>query len=133
MKIVRQGVILKTGRQRECVAFYRNILGLDVLFEDHFLTCFACGEGYLMVEPLLEGTEETPCGSFVLRFNVENIQDEQHRLQRHGVTSHYARFDWGEILTLADPAGTRIELKDAASFERQVGDIVGNPIRDLNR
>ena len=72
MKVVRQGVILKTKRQRECVEFYREILGLDVLFEDAFLTCFACGDGYLMIEPGPEETEDSPTANLVLRFNVES-------------------------------------------------------------
>ena len=120
MKVEKLGIILKTNRQRECVESYRSILGLDVLFEDDFLTCFACGESYLMVEPAPEGTTDSPTTNLVLRFNVENVQAERHRLQNLGLETHHARFDWGEILTFTDPAGTQLELKDASSFERQI-------------
>lgn len=120
MKVVRQGAILKTGRQRECVEFYQNVLGLDVLFEDDFLTCFACGQGYLMVEPAPEGAQALPSEGIVLRFDVESVEEEMLRLRRLGVETHHAKFDWGEILTFVDPAGTLIELKDAVGFERQI-------------
>jgi len=116
----RSGVILKTSRKAECIAFYRDIIGLDILFEDDFLTCFGWGDGYLMIEPDPEGHALAPCDHLVLRFNVEDVPEVVSRLRRHGIEAHYAKFDWGEIASFQDPAGTKLEFKDAASFQSQV-------------
>lgn len=120
MKVVRPGVILKTMRQRECVEFYREVIGLEVLFADDFLTCFAWGDAYLMVEPPGQGESATSSENLVLRCNVVDVGAQKARLEGMGVPVNHAKFDWGEILTLVDPAGNRIELKDAATFEHQI-------------
>ncbi|MEK7391923.1 MAG: VOC family protein [Fibrobacterota bacterium] len=116
----RSGVILKTSRKAECVAFYRDILELEVLFEDDFLVCFAWGGGYLMVEPDPERQADSACGHLVLRFHVDDVVEEVERLRRHGIEARYAKFDWGEIASFQDPAGNKLELKDSASFQAQV-------------
>ncbi|HNY29874.1 MAG TPA: VOC family protein [Fibrobacteria bacterium] len=120
MQVVRSGVILKTERQQECVEFYREVMGLYLLFADDFLTCFAWSGAYLMIEPLGQGDITGSQGNLVLRFHVDDIGAQKARLEAMGVPLSHAKFDWGEILSLEDPAGNRIELKDAATFEQQI-------------
>lgn len=113
------GWIVKTDRQTECVEFYRDVLGLRVLFETDFLTCFDVGGVYLMVEP--RGNAMTDSGdSLVIRLNVADVLAERRALESKGIECVYSRFDWGEILMFQDPAGTKIELKDAIGFDAQV-------------
>jgi len=84
------------------------------------LTCFRLLEGYLMIEPNPEGIPEKNEELLVLRLNVEDVLAERELLGFHGVESFHSKFDWGEILTFYDPAGTKIELKDAARFEERI-------------
>jgi lactoylglutathione lyase len=52
MNIVRTGIILNVENYDECVAFYKEVFGLDILFEERDgsfrLTCFTYGGSYLM-------------------------------------------------------------------------------------
>jgi len=120
MNIHRSGLIIKTSKTAECVRFYRDVLQLEISFEGPSLTCFRLLEGYLMIEPNPAGLPERNEERLVLRLNVEDVLAEQEVLGFHGLESFYSKFDWGEILTFYDPAGTKIELKDAARFEEQV-------------
>ena len=120
MNIDRTGIIIKTKLVAECIGFYRDVLGLEVLFADDFLTCFGWGASYLMIEPAPEGAATSKDGNLVLRCNVGSVSDERDRLAGLGVVSYHDRFEWGEILTFFDPAGTKIELKDAQTFDEQV-------------
>lgn len=120
MNFSQSGIIIKTDLKPECVAFYKNILELNTLFESNFLTCFDCHGSYLMIEPLLNGDKSKQPLDFVIRFNVENVLAEQAALRKKGVESFYNKFDWGEILTFFDPAGTKLELKDSIGFDRQI-------------
>lgn len=118
MKIDRSGLILKTRMTQECIAFYKDILNLDILFESDFLTCFSLTGNYLMIEPLDGEPQSSP--DIVIRLNVENVLEAQATLDKHRIATYYSNFDWGEILTFFDPAGTKIELKDSGKFEAQV-------------
>mgnify|MGYP000986718414 CR=1 FL=1 len=120
MNISQSGIIIKTRHVVECIDFYRNVLGLDVLFATDFLTCFQWGASYLMIEPAPDGSATTRDEHLVLRCNVQSVAEERDKLVHHGILSFYDKFEWGEILTFFDPAGTKIELKDARSFDEQV-------------
>jgi lactoylglutathione lyase len=126
MDVSRAGLILKTKDKAACVDFYRNILQLPVLFENDFLTCFSIGASYLMIEPRTEIDSVTDKSSMVLRLNVEEPAELHRQLVSKGVDSKHHVFDWGEIVVLSDPDGNQIELKDEASFARQIR-TVANP------
>ena len=55
MQVETFGIILNTEHYAACVGFYRDALGLKVMFEkatgEERLTCFDMGGAYLMVEP----------------------------------------------------------------------------------
>ena len=120
MKITKSGLIIKTNKAAECIHFYKEILKLQTLFESSFLTCFGISGNYLMIEPNPSSANEINHELLVLRMNVDNVVAERDYLISKGVESFYNKFEWGEILTFFDPAGTRIELKDSIQFEKQI-------------
>lgn len=50
MKFDKTGIILYTIIYYKCVAFYKEILELDIIFKTEILTSFSFGSVYLMVE-----------------------------------------------------------------------------------
>lgn len=115
MHVRQPGIILFTENYEACVRFYRDILGLPLLFPGEGLTTLKYGGAYLMVESHgvanAEGKEraENPT---VLRFNVDDVSAAADELQEKGVTVEVLRFDWGTIGVFYDPDGNRCELKD---------------------
>ncbi|MDX1610239.1 MAG: VOC family protein [Halofilum sp. (in: g-proteobacteria)] len=123
MDIVRTGVILNTERYEACVAFYRDLFGLEVLFrreEEGFrLTCFDYGGAYLMVEtgglaqPAGKTAQESPAK---LRFNVADIHAALETVQAHGIDAEIVANDWGHTIDIHDPDGNRVGIRDEATF-----------------
>ena len=121
MTISRTGLILYVHAYAACVAFYRDVLGLDVLFDTPNLTCFAFGESYLMVEL---DDEEPPRSAqeprrTCLRLNVPDVRAYADALAAQGVTVDYQEHAWGTVAKFADPDGNLCAFKDEAGFERQ--------------
>ena len=67
------GIILGTERFEDCVAFYRDILGLPVWYEKHQLVCLRFGDGYLMIETGGVARKSQAENTIMLRFNVDDI------------------------------------------------------------
>lgn len=114
------GIILFTERYNECVAFYRDTLGLPVWFEKPGLVCLHFGNGYLMVETGGFANQDTPTQAksvnqnpTKLRFNVKDVETAAHLLESKGVKVEIKVFDWGTTGTFLDPDGNLCALKDA--------------------
>lgn len=110
------GIILGTERFEDCVAFYRDLLGLPVWFEKDGLVCLRFGDGYLMVEHggvARDGRKAQSENPTMLRFNVDDVAASARMLRAQGVDVDEKRFDWGEVGTFLDPDGNACELKDA--------------------
>ena len=110
------GIILGTERYEECLAFYRDVLGLPVWFEKSGLCCLRFGDGYLMIETggmARDGRKLNSENPSMLRFNVADVKACAGILQRHGVAVDVKTFDWGVVGTFTDPDGNACELKDA--------------------
>lgn len=124
MMFSRTGFILYVTEYLECVAFYRDLLELPVLFETPALTCFEFGSSYLMVEQ----DDEDPLPAIprshttCLRMNVENVRTQADRIAAQGIKVDYREHAWGTIAKFADPAGNLCAFKDDARFEQQVRD-----------
>jgi len=128
MDIQRTGVILNVEHFEDCVAFYRKAFDLPVLFEktdgDFRLCCLAFGGAYLMIET--EGTAK-PEGKTIaenaakLRFNVADMEAARDRLKGLGIDAEIERTDWGETMTIFDPDGNRVGIRDEAGFVEQMG------------
>jgi len=116
MKIERTGVILFVELFDECVAFYRDALGLSVEYQKEGLVRFSFGGSYLMLERggVSGGAEkhmhENPT---VVRFDVENVLTTARELQQLRIPVEVAAFEWGVIGIFHDPDGNRCELKNA--------------------
>ena len=127
MDTQRYGIILNVENYYECVAFYRDVLDLKVLFSkiegDFKLTCVEFGAGYLMIET--EGFAE-PNGKSIkacpskLRFNVADIHASMKRMKHFGIPTELIESEWGSTINIYDPDGNRIGIRDEASFNRQI-------------
>ena len=125
MQFDRTGIILYTLKYDECVAFYREVLDLAILFNTPELTCFQFGESYLMVE--VDDTYDGQKEDFVrrrtcLRINVENVKFWVDRLDNLGIENRYHEHSWGTITKFEDPDGNLIAFKDSTTFEAQVSE-----------
>lgn len=125
--VARYGIILNTENYAECVAFYRDLFGLPLLFEknedDFKLTCLEYGDGYLMVEQggkAKRGIKSPEEGSFKLRFNVEDLEAALAEISAWGIEASIHESSWGRTINISDPDGNRVGIRDESGFVRQV-------------
>lgn len=125
MNFDRTGIILYTIEYKKCVDFYRDLLGLNILFESKDLTCFEFGPSYLMVElddeqgiRNNEPTRHKTC----LRMNVSNVKALADKLQAQNIEVDYQEHSWGTVAKFLDPDGNLCAFKDSEKFERQILD-----------
>ncbi|WP_422027720.1 VOC family protein [Roseovarius sp.] len=123
MQVETFGIILNTEHYADCVGFYRDALGLKVMFEkataEERLTCFDMGGAYLMVEPggraSAAGKPPGECPS-KLRFNVADVEAAVAELASRGVQAEVRRRPWGVTAEFLDPDGNRCALRGVAGF-----------------
>ncbi len=114
--IKSHGIILGTEKFEECVAFYRDIIGLPVWFVKHELVCLRFGDGYLMIETggvssaCVKSNAENPT---MIRFNVEDVEQAAAMMKPRGVAVEVTRYPWGTVGTFVDPDGNKVEFKNA--------------------
>lgn len=122
MSFTRTGLILYTHRYTECIAFYRDTVGLPLMFRNNQVTCFAFGESYLMVEPdgSPDSDRERQGLRTCLRMNVANVRTHADALIANGIDVDYQEHDWGTIALFRDPDGNLCAFKDDETFEAQV-------------
>ncbi|MGF1689164.1 VOC family protein [Photobacterium japonica] len=115
---VKTGIILKTERYQDCLSFYSNILGLNVVSEkidgDFMMSELAFGDSYFLVETggqyssTAKGVDKNP---ITIRFDVADPSQVLALLRSHGVNADYYEYDWGKIVLVYDPDGNRVEFK----------------------
>ena len=123
MNFDRTGIILYTLEYAKCVEFYKETLGLKVLFESDGLTCFEFGQAYLMVEidDEYDGSKgEDARIKTCLRINVPNVRQFADRLSSNGIEVDYQEHAWGTVAKFYDPDGNLCAFKDSAKFEKQI-------------
>ncbi|MEZ4686434.1 MAG: glyoxalase/bleomycin resistance/dioxygenase family protein [Bacteroidia bacterium] len=123
MKIDRTGFILYTIDYQDCVAFYENILALNILFRTEYLTCFEFGGAYLMVELDDEyngSKSESSRTKSCLRMNVPDVKALADKLTAKGIAVDYQVHSWGTVAKFFDPDGNMCAFKDSGKFEKQV-------------
>jgi len=127
MEIQRHGIILNVEHFDECVAFYRDLFGLAVLFSkiegDFKLTCLEYGETYLMIET--EGIANAPGKSIAenatkLRFNVGDIEQALQTVREYGIEAKMVKNVWGTVINIVDPDGNRVGIRDELGFKQQI-------------
>ncbi|MGK9171598.1 VOC family protein [Inquilinus limosus] len=126
LNVEKAGLILHTERYRECVAFYRDVIGLPIEFEKNepqqMLTCLKLGGSYLMLEgggSAKSGVKSTHENPVTIRLNVPDVDAAAEHLRSLGVDVLIMRFDWGTIGKFADPDGNPCQLRDHLSFASQ--------------
>lgn len=123
MNITRTGIILNTEKYDECVAFYKDLFGLKVLFEKQGLTCFDYDGAYLMIETegfAKPGGKNLKEGAAKLRFNVADIKAALQAVQAYGIEAVIIESSWGSTINIHDPDGNRIGIRDEATFNAQI-------------
>jgi len=131
MQIDRMGIILKTPKFAECIAFYRDMLDFPIWFANESVTCIGIGSSYILIEPPDADDLKPPGESVVVRLNVADVESEAQTLQVRGVSAWVDHFEWGTICTFFDPGGTKLELMEAKKF-RSVGRRTGNSDTDAS-
>jgi len=123
MEMARTGVILNTEHYEACVAFYRDLFDLEILFEreegDFRLTCFAYGGAYLMVETdgvARQGEKTVAESPTKLRINVPDVDEALEAVRAYGIDAEIAVNDWGRTIDIHDPDGNRVGIRDEATF-----------------
>lgn len=123
MQISYCGFILNTENYPACVAFYRDVLGLVVLFDkdtaEEQLTCFDLGGAYLMVEPGGRASalrKEVAICPVKLRLNTPDIDAAIAHLRARGVAVEARDHPWGRTAEFADPDGNRCALRSETGF-----------------
>ncbi|GGO78665.1 glyoxalase [Marinobacterium nitratireducens] len=127
MEFARTGIILNTEHFDDCVAFYRDLFDLPVLFSktegDFRLCCLSFGGSYLMIES--EGVAN-PAGKSIeqnatkLRFNVDDLDAMLARLRLFDIEAEIVRSAWGSTINIHDPDGNRVGIRDEAGFVEQL-------------
>ena len=112
---VQPGIILFTERYEACVAFYRDALGLPVVFDKGHLICLGFGAAYLMIEKegaAIDGAKSRAQNPTILRFNVADVEAAAKMLRGRGIAVEAGTFDWGKIGKFQDPDGNLCELRN---------------------
>ena len=113
MNIEMPGLVLLTEDYNACVRFYREILGLPLLFARDGQSCLHFGGAYLMLKS--DDAARSPDKNrrqnpAVLRFNVLDVQATAHELRDKGLTVTLEQQELGAIASFVDPDGNRCEL-----------------------
>ncbi len=114
LEIENTGFILYTRKFKDCIKFYKDVLGLKVMYTKEDLTCFEFGGSYLMVElgdklevPDVILNRDLTC----LRINVKDVKKACHILDKAQITYSYNEFEWGTIAKFKDPDGNLIGFR----------------------
>lgn len=119
--ITRTGFILYVVKYTQCVDFYREVLGLPVLFATDSLTCFGFGGSYLMVEVDDPRTQESkPEQVTCLRMNVPDVKACAELLEAAGVAVDLQEHPWGTVAKFEDPDSNLCAFKDDVRFDSQL-------------
>jgi lactoylglutathione lyase len=113
--IAQPGLILFTENYAGCVRFYRETLGLPLIFEKDQLCALRFGSGYLMLETGGHASAEGKArrqNPVTLRINVADVEAAAAMLRERGVDVEVRRWDWGTTGSFLDPDGNRCELRD---------------------
>ena len=104
----QSGIIVMVGKYQECLRFYRDKLGLEVLMEKPGITQFRLGSLYLQIEDS-EALQAEPTRNVILRQDVASVSRKQEELSGRGIELEIHDLDWGEIGIGFDPDGNKVE------------------------
>lgn len=123
MNFTTAGIILFTENYERCVAFYGEVLELELLHqidrEGERLTTFSLGENYLMVETggvASQSAKSVAQNPTKFRFNVPDVVAASKFLKRKGVDVTIAIHTWGTTAEFNDPDGNLCALRSDDGF-----------------
>jgi len=130
VEILRNGIILNTENYKDCVAFYKEVFNLPIMFQetdgDFNLTCFDFDGAYLMIETggvAQSKGKSMEQSSTKLRFNVPDIEAAQEKLRSHDIEAVIEKNSWGSTINIYDPDGNKIGIRDELTFKSQIKNI----------
>ena len=104
---------------KRSVAFYREVLGLKVVFECPEWTQLTAGNIDVGLHPESEHLKAKP-GTCQIAFYVDDVQKAAAELKRKGV--HFVmepkKEEFGWLAVFTDPDGYHIQLGQAATYEK---------------
>lgn len=123
MQLARTGIILLSRNFDACVAFYRDLFGLEVLFEksygDFRLSCLDFAGAYLLIETDTEsdaGGRATSACPHILRVNVDDMEAALKSIRAYGIDAQIEHNAWGDTINVFDPDGNRVGIRDENTF-----------------
>lgn len=119
MNIEMPGLVLYSEDYSACVRFYREVLGLPLLFAREGQSCLHFGGAYLMIESdgwAHSRGKSRPGGPTLLRFNVLDVHATATELRGKGLTVTMEEQELGAIASFVDPDGNRCELNPHQSL-----------------
>ncbi len=104
---------------KRSVAFYRDILGLQVQYENPEWSQLSAGNVDLGLHPEGEHLHVKPGGCQVAFF-VQDVQKAAEELKRKGVkfAMEPRKEDFGWLAVFTDPDGYHIQLGQTATYEK---------------
>lgn len=124
MEFARTGIILNTENYTACVRFYRQVLGLPLMFAldrpGSTLTCLELGGAYLMIETggrARTGGKTVDDTPVKLRFNVDDLDGAVGKLEQKGVEVERVDHSWGSVANFVDPDGNPCQLRSEWNFD----------------
>lgn len=104
LEAAKPAIIICTRDRARATAFYRDILGLRVAYEDSFAAVFNIGGGTLRVSIM---ADFTPHEHTILGFNVPDVAATVKALREKGVTfNSYQHVRQDELGIWTAPGGT---------------------------
>lgn len=114
MIIDRANTILYCSRWRECVAFYRDGLGLPVAFENDWFVEFTLNSaaGLSVADARRTSVESAGGTGITVTLKVGDISSAHLELRERGLfPGRITKHGWGaDVFYLSDPDGNRIEF-----------------------
>ncbi|MDH3762113.1 MAG: glyoxalase/bleomycin resistance/dioxygenase family protein [Gammaproteobacteria bacterium] len=127
MQIARTGIILTTEGYDDCVAFYRDLFSLPLLFQqqqdDFRLGCLDCNGACPMIET---GGHARPAGKTIaqnaskLSFNVTSLKVALQTIRNRGIAAEISVNDRGSTIDLFDADGNRAGIREKPGFAAQI-------------
>ena len=110
MKVdIGNGVILPVLKFQECIQFYKDKFGLEVLLEKPAIVRFQFGSMYLQFEDS-DKLKMKPAQNVILREKVLSISAKQEELLKNGIRLEIHDLEWGKIGFVFDPHGNKVEF-----------------------
>ncbi len=118
-EIRRANTILYCRRWRECVHFYRDVLGLPGhTLADWFVEFRLAEHSYISIADASQSTIEAQASGITLSWQVEGVEALHHRLSKLGVKTGPLHTRWGaRAFFFHDPEGHRLEAWSTAPGE----------------